>query len=344
MRLPAAPTAHYYPQPIAMFLWKDRRLRLNLTRLGIQYLVALFLVGAFSVNTGNNLLYVIFSLMLGLFLVSGWVSRAALRGVSVASLEEGNLFARVRGGLRVRLKDQAPARIRALEVHLDMEDGRVEPGFLAGGDRAGSEALLVLHARCEKRGWTNIRSLELRTSYPFGFIEKAYRFTLEQHVLVLPHPRTNILPPRAPKGEVTRAIPVAGESSPEGSRPLRQGDAPSRVHWKRTAQRGHPWVRTFEGEQPEGLHLRLELKNWAPGRPFERELERLSGAILQARLQKRDVSLEIFSEKARRDAFGHTACWRALAVAEPEGAVNSTQVLNASGSLMVPLHGGAHAI
>ncbi len=326
-----------------MFLWKDKRLRLNLTRLGIQYLVALFLVGAFSVNTGNNLLYVIFSMMLGLFLVSGWVSRAALRGVSLASLEEGNLFARVRGGLRLRLKDTAPSRMRALEVYLDMEDGRVEPGFLAGGDPAGGETLLVLHARCEKRGWMKIHSLELRTSYPFGFVEKAYRFALDQPVLVLPHPRTNLLPPRAPKGEMLHAIPVAGDSSPEGSRPHRQGDAPSRVHWKRTAQRGLPWVRTFEGEQPEGLHLRLELKDWAPGRPFERELERLSGAILQARLQKRDVTLEIFSDKARREAFGHTACWRALAVCEPEGAVNSNRVLDTSGSLAIPVHGGTHA-
>lgn len=326
-----------------MFLWKDSRLRLNLTRLGIQYLVALFLVGAFSVNTGNNLLYVIFSMMLGLFLVSGWVSRAALRGVSLASLEEGNLFARVRGGLRVRLKDKAPARMRALEVYLDMEGGRVEPGFLAGGDRAGGEILMVLHARCEKRGWTKIRSLEIRTSYPFGFIEKTYRFALDQDILVLPHPRTNILPPRAPRGEARQNIPVAGDSSPEGSRPLRQGDAPSRVHWKRTAQRGHPWVRTFEGDQPEGLHLRLELKKWAPGRVFERELERLSGAILQARLQKRDVSLEILSERSRREAFGHTACWRALAVAEPEGAVNSAQIPDTSGPLVVPLEGGAHA-
>lgn len=326
-----------------MFLWKDRRLRLNLTRLGIQYLVALFLVGAFSVNTGNNLLYVIFSMMLGLFLVSGWVSRAALQGVSLASLEEGNLFARVRGGLRLKLKDKAPTRMRALEVYLDMEGGRVEPGFVAGGDKAGAETLLVLHARCEKRGWTRINSLEIRTSYPFGFIEKAIHFPLAQQMLVLPHPRTNILPPRAPRGELRHNIPVAGESSPEGSRPLRQGDSPSRVHWKRTAQRGIPWVRTFEGEQPEGLHLRLELKEWAPGRPFERELERLSGAILQARLQKRDVSLEIFAEKARREAFGHTACWRALAIAEPEGDANIALVSNTSGSLVVPLHGGAHA-
>src|ERR1035438_4236050 len=55
----------------AMRLWNDRRLRLSLTGLGAQYLLALLGVGVFSVNTGNNLLYLVFALMLGLFLVSG---------------------------------------------------------------------------------------------------------------------------------------------------------------------------------------------------------------------------------------------------------------------------------
>ena len=180
----------------------------------------------------------------------------------------------------------------------------------------------MLHARAETRGWAPVRSLELRTSYPFGFMEKSYMFPLNQSVLVLPHPRSSLLPPRSLKGDLTRNVPVPGESSPDGARPLRQGDPPNRVHWKRTAQRGTPWVRTFEGDQPVGLRLRMDLRNWAPGRPFERELERLSGAILQARLQKRDVSLELVNSKGYREASGPTACWRALALAEPEGDIN----------------------
>lgn len=320
-----------------MFLWKDRHLRLKLTRLGVQYLVALFLVGAFAVNTGNNLLYVIFSMMLGLFLVSGWVSRAALKGVSFASLEEGNLFARVRGGLRLRLNDDAPNRLRALEAHLVMEGGRVDPGFLPGGGDGGKNVLLVLHARAEKRGWAKVNSLELRTSFPFGFMEKAYFFRLDQAVLVLPHPRSSLLPPRSLKGELTRNVPVPGESSPDGARPLRQGDPPNRVHWKRTAQRRRPWVRTFEGDQPVGLRLRADLRSWPPGRPFERELERLSGAILQARLQKREVSLELVNSKGHREAYGPTACWRALALAEPEGHASEVPVSDiTTGTLSVP--------
>ena len=302
-----------------MKLWSDRRLRLSLTALGVQCLVAMLAVGAFSVNTGNNLLYLVFSLMLGLFLVSGILSRRALQGLKVASLEEGSVFARVRGGLRLRLREKGGRRVRGLELHLFMDDGLVEPGFLGAVD-GGGETLVVLQVRAGHRGWTRIRRLELRTRFPFGLVEKTRLIELDQSLLVLPHPRT---PPAAAaswRGEGHRTLAQEGSSSPEGARPLRAGDPPGRVHWKRTAQRGQLWVRTFQEERPVGLHLRLDLAAWAPGRAFEREVERLSGAVLQARLQKREVSLDLAGTTGIRDLRGHLACWRALALAQAEGA------------------------
>jgi hypothetical protein len=61
------------------------------------------------------------------------------------------------------------------------------------------------------------------------------------------------------------------------------------------------------------------LSAWSPGRPFERELERLSGAVLQARLTKRDISLELLGAEGVREIHGHSACWRALALAQAGG-------------------------
>jgi uncharacterized protein (DUF58 family) len=299
-------------------LWSDRRLRLSLTGLGAQCLLALLAVGAFSVNTGNNLLYLVFSLMLGLFLVSGILSRRALQGLKVVGLEEGNLFARVRGGLRLRLQDGGRGRIRGLELHLTLDDGQVEPGFLGRIDRKG-EIQVVLHARAGHRGWARARRLELRTRFPFGLVEKARFIELDQELLILPHPRTPPAPPAGWRGEGHRTVAQEGTSSPEGARPWRAGDPPGRVHWKRTAQRSQLWVRTFQEERPQGLHLRLDLSAWAPGHAFERELERLSGAVLQARLQKREVTLELRGAEEAREVRGHPPCWRALALARAEG-------------------------
>ncbi len=304
-----------------MLLWKDRTLRLSITRLGWEYLLALLALGAFAVNSGNNLLYLVFSLMLGLFLISGVVSRRSLRQIKPLDLDEGNLFARVRGGLRLRFQDGAPKRVRGLELRLAMEGGEVETAFFAGGG-GEAEPVAVLHARAATRGWTRLTGLELRTRHPFGFLEKAWRFDLDRSVLILPHPRAPQAAPGDPArdGQV-RTLPRPGESSPEGARPMRPGDPPARVHWKRSAQRpqGELWVRTFEEEQPLALHLELDLGAWTPGRTFERELERLSGAILQARLQKREVELEVRGADGLRRHEGPQACWRVLALSEAEG-------------------------
>ena len=259
--------------------------------------------------------------MLGLFLVSGVLSRRSLRNLKPLELDEGNLFARVRGGLRLRFQDGAPKRVRGLELRLSLEGGEVETAFFAGGG-GDAEPVAVLHARAGTRGWTRLTGLELRTRHPFGFLEKAWRFELDRALLVLPHPRAPQAAPGDParEGQV-RTLPRPGESSPEGARPLRPGDPPARVHWKRSAQRPQSglWVRTFEEEQPLALHLELDLGAWTAGRAFERELERLSGAILQARLQKREVELVLRGAEGLHRHEGPQACWRALAVAEAEG-------------------------
>jgi uncharacterized protein (DUF58 family) len=298
-----------------MDLWKDQRLRLSITTLGLEYLAALLIVGAFAVHTGNNLLYLIFSMMLGLFLTSGWVSRRALQGLAPERVEDGKLFARMQGGVELRFRDRAPGRTRCLEVRLEVERVRVEPGFYPGG-AAGANRELRLRVFPERRGWCAVRWLELATAYPFGFLEKAWRFPQEGAWLVLPHPRS-VAKGRDGEGAESRLRSQTG-GSPDGARPYREGDPLSRVHWKRTAQRGAPWVRTFEDGQPAGVQLRLDLRAWAPGPGFEKQLEYLSGAVLRARLQRRGISLRVTGTGGSRDYEGCFTCWKALAVAAPE--------------------------
>lgn len=300
-----------------MKLWNDTRLRLSITRLGLEYLAALLLVGVFAVNTGNNLLYLVFSFMAALFVVSGWVSRRAIQGVEIESVEEGLLFARVKGALRVRLKDRAPRRVRGLSLNLELEGGRVEPTF-HGGCAISNEGRVSLRVVMDRRGWARIHALELRTTYPFGFLEKSRRFPLDRPFLVLPHPRVSWAPP-GKQGESARLTPQTGVEAPVSARPFREGDTLSRIHWKRTAQRGQPWVRELEDEVPAGVHLRLDLQAWAPGQTFEDELERLSGLILQTRIHKRFVSLEVHSKLPVRILDGAEEAWKFLAEAQAEG-------------------------
>ena len=311
-----------------MNVWKDKRLRLSITTLGLEYLGALLALGAMAVHTGNNLVYLIFSLMLGLFLTSGWVSRRAIQGLEPEVVEDGKLFARMQGAVQIRFRDRAPGRFRCLEVRVEVAHARVDPGFYPGGNRGHRPGQLTLRVFPERRGLCPAKWLEVSTTFPFGFLEKAWRFPLERDWLVLPHPRS------VPKGQGWDGGPPLrsrdGSGSPDGARPFRERDPLSRVHWKRTAQRGAPWVRTFEEEQPAGVRLQLDLRAWSPGPAFERELECLSGGILRARLQRRLVSLRVIGVGGSRDHDGYFPCWQVLATAVPE----ATGALHASGSAL----------
>ncbi len=303
-----------------MRIWNDRHLRLAITRLGLEYVGLTLAMGFFAVYTGNNLLYAVFTLLLGLFLVSGWASFRALRGLRLLKIEEGNIFARVKGGVRIYLEDDAPKRPRGLEVFLHMEHTTPEPGFYPGG--RGTNNRIALHVVPDRRGWRKLKELEFRTRFPFGFMEKSHRIPLDQSILALPHPRATRWE-RGGLGQEAHLVPQPGAVSPEGLRPFRPGDSPHRVHWKRTAQYGSPWVRTFEDEQPQGIRLELDLLNHTPGTAFERELERLSGVILQARIHRQPVTLVLYGRHGRRVFEGVVPAWRALALAEGEGTTDS---------------------
>ena len=299
-----------------MYLWNDSRLQLRITRLGIQYVVVTGAVGLLGVYSNNNLLHAIFGLMIGMLLVSGWVSRAAFDSIEPNNILEGTFFAHMKGGLWVRFSDKKPRRARCLEIHLEISDFYSEPGFLQGGSNNGTPCV-SFSVRPIRRGWATIKRMDLRTSYPFGFLEKTRRIHVNMPVLVAPRP-SGYEALGGGNGEFAEQSTKTGFSSPVGARPFVSGDSISKIHWKRTAQRGEPWVRIMEGDEPKGLLLELDLALFEPGDEFEAELERLSGAILQAKLQNSEITLVVLGLHGKTETKGHIAAWKTLGLLKAE--------------------------
>ena len=76
--------------------WASRRLRNRVTRGGALFAMALALTGAGAFASGNNLLFLIFSAMLALLLVSDFLSRLVLSGLELELLLPEHVSARVR--------------------------------------------------------------------------------------------------------------------------------------------------------------------------------------------------------------------------------------------------------
>ena len=66
---------------------------MKVTPVGVRYLLLSLAVGLAAVNTGNNLLYLLFAMMLSLILVSGVLSERALRRLTATRTLPPRLFA-----------------------------------------------------------------------------------------------------------------------------------------------------------------------------------------------------------------------------------------------------------
>ncbi|HSL70011.1 MAG TPA: hypothetical protein VK864_07190, partial [Longimicrobiales bacterium] len=63
--------------------WLRPPRRLRFTRSGGLLTAAIIALGFATLNTGNNLLYLVLGGLLGLIMLSGWLSEQVLRGIQV---------------------------------------------------------------------------------------------------------------------------------------------------------------------------------------------------------------------------------------------------------------------
>ena len=255
-----------------------RRLR---PRLGGTVLVAgVFLLGLATLNTGNNLLYLLVGQLLGLIALSGWLSEQSIAGLAV----ERRVPPSVTAGQRARIEYRIRNRKRRLAtVSLELSEAhvrRVGDAPAAARDSAavvpvGAAFLPALaagesaavHGWLEppRRGVYRLERLTLSTRYPFGLFVKERDLVVPGALVVWP--RTD-RPVRAvqtggARGDRRRvgAGAAAGAERAEfrGLRPYRSGDDPRDVHWRSSARLSVPVVREYDREAADSWWLVLDL-------------------------------------------------------------------------------------
>lgn len=253
--------------------WFERR-RLRFTREGWIFTAMTVAIGLVAVNTGHNLLYLIFALLLGIVIVSGLLSEAVLRGVEVRRRIPSEITARIPFAVIL----QARNRHRKRHAYsLTISDGgdffpRRALGYipsLAPGETRSFHYL----AQAERRGPGRFGSVHLITRFPFGIFEKVRIIPLGEGFVAYPgHAEVpQISPWAAGKERVGRQKSRWGEEI-LGLRPATEEDDYRLIHWPTSARMGHLMVREFvqEMEQPRALFF----DNRADaGERFERAVE-----------------------------------------------------------------------
>jgi len=241
--------------------WRPFRPRRTIwpTRDGWWCLLVVIGLGVAAINTGNNLLYLLVSLLLSLIVVSGVLSEQSMRGLRLEAETAEEIYAgtpALFGAVLANRKRWLTSYSITLE--LLMRGGPTRFIYLPRLE-AGRDRLLTWEETLPARGRQRLAGVRLTTRFPFGLFLKASRVMLEREVLVFP--AVWPLPPETLThlvGGGTSAVRRRGRGHDlYNLRMYRAGDDPRHIHWRSSAKAQSLLVREMEAETTEDTRIVL---------------------------------------------------------------------------------------
>jgi len=244
-----------------------------------------------GLNTGNNLFYLLFTVMAASELVGFLVAGMALRRVEAEVIVPHR--ARVGAPLRVTIRLVNGSRwlpVPSMRWRL-VESGGVSAEVLTSALGPGTAGAGTGRMVPSARGWLRFEKAEAGTVFPLGLARRLVRLRpLAIETLVTPslerarHPVAG-----SRRGDVRRlAHPKGSGEEPLDAREYRPGDDARRIDWKATARTERLMWRDRRGEPPRAIRVRLD-RSAAPGPAFERRVSRAAGTAVAALAMGRAV-------------------------------------------------------
>jgi len=253
--------------------------RIRPTRVGIGYVVGCLLVGVAATNTGNNALYIVLAVMLGVLVVSGLSSRVNLRALRLELEAPSEVFANRPFHLRLLVRHGGRLLPRWLLVFTVGEPGQplLVPYLPRRGTSRGYLELLLPRRGRHRFSWVHVGSI-----FPLGFFHKGLRYPVDAEVLVCPElfAAATVSPERASTRGEGFAQRVGWGHDLHSLRAFRTGDDPRRIHWKQTARTG-AMVFT-EREAEEGRRLSIVFDNAVGALPTPEAAARFERLVSEA--------------------------------------------------------------
>lgn len=335
-----APEEPALPEP------KRTARRLKLTREGKYYLGITLGVGFAAINTGNNLLYLLLGMLLSLIVVSGVMSELSLQKLSVTR--------------RLPLRAQV-GRAHLVEIEVFNHKGKVPSYAIEVEDlRAGqpadkrcfflkispTSAQVAAYRRTPaRRGRDHHTGFRIATRFPFGLFEKSREVRAPGDLIIYPA----VDPVRLPieqgsrNGNSGRVVGRGGGDDIYTVRPMRQGDDPRDIYWRKSA--GMPQLVLRDRVREARPDVELVLDVIRPGQPsaefangFERRVRELASRGV-AHLKRGDsvvVRTSLGQRASASRSTGADPVLRFLALVEPVDEKDAATAKGAAGRPALP--------
>ncbi|MEN9581425.1 MAG: hypothetical protein RJA70_4434 [Pseudomonadota bacterium] len=303
--------------------------KLKVTREGKYFIAITFGVGFAAVNTGNNLLYLLLGMLLSLIVVSSIMSEMSLRHLTVSRR------------LPPRAQVNRPHLVE-IEVHNHkrrMPSYAIEIEDLRRGQPAdkrcfflkispGSSQVAAYRRTPARRGRDQHVGFRVATRFPFGFFEKSRELSLDGELIIYPAVDPVALPLKLAG---TRVSGHGNLNRGHGDdiltiRPMRDGDEPREIYWRRSANQLVVRERSLETESDVTLTLDTlpplseSAEEWR--RHFELKIRDIASRAV-AHIKRGDaVTIRTQTDRVRADrSVGADPLLRFLALIQPPSGV-----------------------
>jgi uncharacterized protein (DUF58 family) len=260
--------------------WRRYHRAERLTRSGLLFFLAIVGIGAVAINSGNNLLYLVFSVLLSALIFSGLLSVANLRHVEV-SLDAGDdVYTGSPARLIVSIRNSGsfPLFFATVALRVGGDAFTLDVPFAATHTVVELPLTLTLPVRGRISGlWAEIAS-----TFPFGIVQMRIQVPVAGELIVYPRVQSVAVRSEHERGEYRLEKARAGGDGDFFSlREYRDGDDARRIDWKVSARRGelHVVEREARYQQETLFYLDTARGAWPDAETFETGVSKIASGV-----------------------------------------------------------------
>ncbi len=286
----------------------EKRRQAVLPRHGVLYLLIVVVLFVGSIVGQENMLMLVFAMMIGPFILNGWITFMMLRRIRI----ERRLPPRSMAGDPVSVEIEFSNNRRLLSSWLasvtDLivsRDERVIGTVMFARVPPRQTRSTEYRLRPMRRGRYELGPLKVTTRFPFGLVERGALFGSRAQLLVYPRlghltsawrHEERMAAELVPQREMSQGV---FDDEFHGLREFRWGDNPRAIHWQTSARRNEIMVREFYQSRDQNLIVLLDLSTSAQpenAEQIESALSLAATVCVEHMRQSRDAKLYVAAD------------------------------------------------
>jgi uncharacterized protein (DUF58 family) len=330
---------------------RNNRRTFHLPKEGRFFLVMMIMIFLAAMLGRSNMLILIFSAMVGPFVINGWMTYSMLKNLKVQRTLPEMVMAGSTFSVELILANTRmiiPSFLLSIKDHVQSKEESLNPEVLFVRVPPRQSRQTPYHLCLMHRGMYEFGPLDLTTRFPLGFVERGLIVELREKVIV--HPRIGHLSPYWKKEiqrnqqsqQMVRRHSGSLDDDFHHIREYRIGDDPRAIHWRTTARTNELMIKEFRQSKDRDMVILLDL--WTSPRPTPEEKALVEHTVSLATTialdqvrSSGDQSLQIYAEGQKSSRWlvsdgqhGMTSILKFFALLESGTAAQSPQMLQSA--------------